>query len=90
MRKKLYLITTLHPILLTPVNQNTIIQLRKMLLNSYSCSYYPLCEICPNTEFFSGPHFTVFLLKTSKSPYSVKIWENTDQKKLRIWTNFTQ
>ena len=25
-----------------------------------------------------------------KSPYSVPIWENTDQKKLRIWTIFTQ
>ena len=22
--------------------------------------------------------------------YSVRIWENTDQKKLRIWTLFTQ
>ena len=26
----------------------------------------------------------------SKSPYSVQIQENTDQKKLRIWTLFTQ
>ena len=25
-----------------------------------------------------------------KSPYSVRILENTDQKKLRIWTRFTQ
>ena len=25
-----------------------------------------------------------------KSPYSVQIQENTDQKKLRIWTLFTQ
>ena len=25
-----------------------------------------------------------------KSPYSVRIQENTDQKKLRIWTPFTQ
>ena len=25
----------------------------------------------------------------SKSPYSVRIQENTDQKKLRIWTLFT-
>ena len=25
-----------------------------------------------------------------KSPYSVRIQENTDQKKLRIWTLFTQ
>ena len=27
---------------------------------------------------FSGPHFPVFLF----SPYSVQMWENTDQKKL--------
>ena len=26
----------------------------------------------------------------SISPYSVQMWENTDQKKLRIWTHFTQ
>ena len=26
----------------------------------------------------------------SKSPYSVRIQENTDQKKLRIWALFTQ
>ena len=26
----------------------------------------------------------------SKSPYSVRIQENTDHKKLRIWTLFTQ
>ena len=25
-----------------------------------------------------------------KSPYKVRIWENTDQKKLHIWTFFTQ
>ena len=24
------------------------------------------------------------------SPYSVRMWENTDQKNLRIWTHFTQ
>ena len=23
-------------------------------------------------------------------PYSVRMWKNTDQKKLRIWTHFTQ
>ena len=25
-----------------------------------------------------------------ESPYSVRMWEHTDQKKLRIWTLFTQ
>ena len=39
-----------------------------------------LREKCPNTEFFLVP---IFL-------YSVRIQENTDQKKLRIWTLFTQ
>ena len=33
---------------------------------------------------FSG----TYLLR--KSPYSAQIWENKDQKKLRIWTPFTQ
>ena len=35
-------------------------------------------EKCRNTEFLRKP------------PYSVRIQENTDQKKLRIWTLFTQ
>ena len=39
-----------------------------------------LCEKCPNTEFFLVLIF----------PYSVRIRENKDQKKLRIWTFFTQ
>ena len=40
-------------------------------------SYKTLCEMYPNTEFFSGPYFSTFGL-------------NTDQKKLRIWTLFTK
>ena len=39
-----------------------------------------LRERCPNTEFFL---VSIFL-------YSVRIQENIDQKKLRIWTLFTQ
>ena len=40
---------------------------------------------------FSGPYFPVFGLNAErKSPYSGRILENTDQKKLRIWTFFTQ
>ena len=54
---------------------------------------YSLRRMCPNTELF----WSVFscipieygdLLR--KSPYSVRMQENTDQKKLRIWTLFTQ
>ena len=43
-----------------------------------------LLEKCPNTEFFSGPYFPAFELN------AVRMRENTDQKKLRIWTLFTQ
>ena len=39
-----------------------------------------LREKCSNTEFFLVRIF----------PYSVRIWENTDQKKLRIGTLFMQ
>ena len=37
-------------------------------------------------EFFSGPYFSEFRLNTEI--YKVRIRENTDQKKLRIWTLF--
>ena len=64
----------------------------------YSPEYGPLplklslLEKCPNTEFF----WSVFSCipteygDLSKSLYSVRIQENTDQKKLCIWTVFTQ
>ena len=39
-----------------------------------------LREKCPSTEFFLVCIF----------PYSVRMQANTDQKKLRIWTLFTQ
>ena len=39
-----------------------------------------LREKCLNTEFFL----------VRKSPFSVRIQENMDQKKLRIWTLFSQ
>ena len=34
--------------------------------------------------------WSVFSRIRSISPYSVQMWENTDHKKLRIWTLFTQ
>ena len=43
-----------------------------------NCEQLPLRERCSNTEFFL---VRIFL-------YSVQIRENTDQKKLRIWTLF--
>ena len=41
---------------------------------------------------FSGRYFPVFGLNTEiyGAPYSVRIQESTDQKKLRIWTLFSQ
>ena len=45
---------------------------------------------CPNTEFFlvriRNEYGKIFRI----SPYSVRMWENKDQKKLRIWTLFRQ
>ena len=55
-----------------------------------------LREKCPNTDFFLVCIFLHsnwirrFTLFTSKSLYSVRIQENTDQNKLRLWTLFTQ
>ena len=55
-----------------------------------------LREKCPNMEeFLSGPFFprirTEYGETRSISPYSVRMRENTDQKKLlRIWTLFRQ
>ena len=51
-----------------------------------SCRFYscfaksPLREKCPNTEFFLVRIFV----------HSVRIQENADQKKLRLWTLLTQ
>ena len=39
---------------------------------------------------FSGPYFPAFGLNLRISPYPVGMRGNTDQKKLRIWTLFTQ
>ena len=41
---------------------------------------FSLYEKCPNTEFFLVRIF----------PYSVRMRENKDQQKLRIWSLFTQ
>ena len=59
--------------------------------------YLPFKQKSPWKEskygVFSDPYFPAFRLNTEiygKSPYSVQIQENTDQKKLRIWTFFAQ
>ena len=53
-----------------------------------------LCEKCPNAEFFWSV-FSCFRSECGgdilrKSPYSVAVQENADQKKLRISTLFPQ
>ena len=55
-------------------------------------TYPALCEMCPNTEFF----WSVFsCIRTEYGeirnifPYPLRMRQNTDQKKLRIWTLFT-
>ena len=51
--------------------------------------------MCPNTVFFLVFSGAFSRIQTkygeirSISPYSVRMRENTDQKKLRIWTLFT-
>ena len=54
----------------------------------------PLREKCPNTEFFPVrifPHLDRIRRDILRIyPYLVQMRENTDQKKLRIWTLFTQ
>ena len=50
-------------------------------------------ENCPNAEFFLVRIFlywTEFGDLLRESLYSIRVQENTDQKKLRIWTLFTQ
>ena len=52
---------------------------------------YDHCVKSVQMRSISGPYFPVFELNTEiyLSPYSVRIRENTDQKKLRIWILFT-
>ena len=52
-----------------------------------------LCEKCPNTKFFLVRTFSIrteYGDLLSKYLYSVRIWENTDQKKTTYWTLFKQ
>ena len=63
------------------------------MIHKWSKIRTSLREKCLNTEFFL---LRIFLysyfpvLGLTKFPYSAQIQENTDQKKLRIWTFFTQ
>ena len=65
-------------------------------VSEYQIQYfwYKYCLKSVQIRSFSGPFF--FCIRTeygemrSISPYSVRVRENTDQKKLRIWTIFTR
>ena len=52
----------------------------------YGVTSQTLREKCPNTEIFL---VTEYEEMRSICPYSVRMRQNTDEKKLRIWTLFT-
>ena len=72
---KIFNITSKH--VLTVIITSTFVN---WSFNENLCVINSLREKCPNMEIFL---FYIFL-------YSVQIQENIDQKKLRIWTLFTQ
>ena len=65
-------------------------------VSEYQIQYfwYKYCLKSVQIRSFSGPFFfriwTEYGEMRSISPYSVRVRENTDQKKLRIWTIFTR
>ena len=63
---------------------------RKKYSHTVHLKTFTLCEMCPNTEFFLVSIFPYWDWIRSISPYSFRKQENTDQKKLRIWTLFRQ
>ena len=57
------------------------------------CDNVTLRENCPNLSFFLSVFsfiWTKYRDLRRKSPYSFQVRENTDKKKLRIWTVFTE
>ena len=72
----LYLLSTL---ITFPINGNISMNMISICIPG-SLGRFTLCEKCPNKEFFL---IRIFL-------FSNWIQENTDQKKLRIWTLFTR
>ena len=76
------------------VDQRFSLKIRKSeILWCWNRFFETLCEKYPNMEFFLVVYFCIRteygeILRIS--PYSVRMRENNDQKKLRIWTLFTQ
>ena len=74
----------------------------KMKMYNFECSCKPmvlfytrwtLSKNCPSRKFFlvcTFSHLDWIRKLRTKSPWSFQMQENTDQKKLRIWTFFTQ
>ena len=63
-------------------NDDFIVKIQAIIWRGWYKSWLrpSLREKCPNVEFFL---VRIFLYSVRKSPYSVQIQENTDQKKLR-------
>ena len=61
-----------------------------LCLRYYNSFHETLREMCPNTGFFLVRIFPHSDWTLRISPYSVRMRKNTDQKKLLIWTHFTQ
>ena len=57
-------------------------------------NFHTLFKKCPNTEFFFWSVFSCIRTKYGdllrKYQCSVRMQENTNQKKIRIWTHFTK
>ena len=66
--------------LLPKENNHSILEVMFLVSSKYSGFYKVRREKCPNTDFFLVRIFR----------YSVRIWENTDQKKLCICALFTK
>ena len=66
---------------------------KRLFLNGSFTTIESLCEICQNADFV---WFVFSRIPTEYgeilriSPYSFRMLENMDEKKLRIWTLFTQ
>ena len=61
----------------------------KLWYSNWFCKHITAWKVSKYGDF-SGPYFPTFRPNTGISPYSVRMRENTNQKKLHIWTLFTQ
>ena len=67
--------------------------LEVIIIARLSCDSTKRCETVQKASkyrVFSGPYFPRFRLNSQRYGVSVPKRENTDQKRLRVWTLFTQ